>query len=494
MKYILAIDQGTTSNRVILFDKAGKIVNMLQKEFPQIYPHPDYVEHDPVEIYAQVYSLMTEVVAVSEIDPYNIIAIGIANQRETTVVWDKITGKPIYNAIVWQCRRTASICEQMKLDGLEDYIKENTGLVIDAYFSATKLKWILDNVSNAYEKALNNELMFGTIDTWLLWKLTKGRAFKTDYTNASRTMLYNIKDLCWDKKICDYFKIPMSMLPEVSDSSSLFGMVNLFNVDIPICAIIGDQQAALFGQTCFNVGDVKNTYGTGCFMLMNTGENKVTSKNGLITTIALGLNNKITYALEGSVFIGGAIIQWLRDELKFINASKDSEVDALRVKDNNGVYIVPAFTGLGAPHWDMYARGTVFGLTRGTNKYHFTRAALESIAYQTKDVLDAMCLDTNSKITSLRADGGASQNGFLMQFQADIIKGDVICPISLESTAMGVLFLALLYTKECLDFEDLKNIRKQGLIYSPKIDDEKRTHYLKKWAKAVQMCKGWEKE
>lgn len=392
-KYILALDQSTTSSRAIIFDKEQNIYGIEQKEFKQIYPKEGWVEHDPMDIWASQYGVLQEVLAKSNIQPEQISAIGITNQRETVIVWDKQSGEPVYNAIVWQCRRTADICEKLKSDGFDKYIKENTGLLIDAYFSATKVKWILDNVEDAREKADKGDLLFGTVDTWLLWKLTNGRVHVTDYTNASRTMLFNIKELKWDKKILEKLNIPISMLPEVKSSSEIYGYVNLGgkdNIKVPIAGIAGDQQAALFGQAAFNKGDAKNTYGTGCFLLMNTGDELVESKNGLLTTIAIGLNGKVNYALEGSVFMGGAIIQWLRDEMGMLTDAQDSEYFAKKVKNNGGVYVVPAFVGLGAPYWDMYARGSIFGLTRGSNKNHIIRAALESIAYQVRDLINAM--------------------------------------------------------------------------------------------------------
>ena len=444
-KYIVALDQGTTSSRAIIFDKEQNIIGMSQKEFTQIYPKEGWVEHDPMEIWATEYSVLQEVLAKSNITQEDIAAIGITNQRETTIVWDKNTGKPVYNAIVWQCRRTAHICNELKKQGLEQYIKDTTGLVIDAYFSATKIKWILDNVEGAREKANRGELLFGTVDSWLVWKLTNGRVHITDYTNASRTMLYNIKELKWDEKMLEILDIPKSMLPEVRNSSEVYGYANLGvkgGVRVPIAGIAGDQQAALFGQAAFNKGDVKNTYGTGCFLLMNTGEKMVKSKNGLVTTIAIGMDNKVQYALEGSVFVGGAVVQWLRDELEMISDSSDTDYFATKVEDNGGVYVVPAFVGLGAPYWDMYARGTIVGLTRGTNKNHIIRAALESIAYQTKDVLDAMVDEVKEDIKCIKVDGGASKNKFLMQFQSDIVGKKVIRPIITETTALGAAYLA----------------------------------------------------
>lgn len=414
MKYIVALDQGTTSSRAILFDESQNIIGVAQKEFTQIYPNEGWVEHDPMEIWSSQSGVLSEVIARAGISQHDIIALGITNQRETTIVWDKNTGKPVYNAIVWQCRRTAKICDELKeIEGFSDYVKDNTGLLVDAYFSGTKIKWILDNIEGARERAEKGELLFGTVDTWLIWKLTNGKIHATDYTNASRTMLYNIKELKWDEKILETLNIPKSMLPEVKDSSGTFGYANLGGKGghrIPIAGVAGDQQSALFGQACFEEGESKNTYGTGCFLLMNTGEKFVKSNNGLITTIAIGLNGKVQYALEGSVFVGGASVQWLRDELKLISDSKDTEYFARKVKDSAGVYVVPAFVGLGAPYWDMYARGAILGLTRGANKNHIIRATLESIAYQTKDVLKAMEEDSGIKLNGLKVDGGAAAN------------------------------------------------------------------------------------
>lgn len=485
-KYVISLDQGTTSSRAVLFDKNENIIAIAQKEHQQIYPQPSYVEHDPMEIFANQYGTLTEVLARANANPEEIAAIGITNQRETTIVWNKHTGVPIYNAIVWQCRRTSEICEQLKKDGLEDYIAQNTGLRIDAYFSATKIKWILDNVSGAREQAENGDLLFGTVDTWLLWKLTGGKVHITDYTNASRTMLFNIKTLQWDKKLLKALNIPISMLPEVKNSSEIYGYVNLSGVSVPICGIAGDQQAALFGQCCFDSGDAKNTYGTGCFLLMNTGKNIPISKNGLLTTIACGINNEITYALEGSIFIGGAVIQWLRDEMGLINDAKDSEYFAQKVQDNGGVYIVPAFTGFGAPYWDMYARGSIYGLTRGTGRNHIIRAALESIAYQTKDVLDAMVADTGINLLNLRVDGGASENNFLMQFQSDILKRPVIKPKATETTALGAAFLAGLAVGFWKDKAEIKNICETKQIFKPHMDNENVEKLLKQWHEAVK--------
>lgn len=490
--YVIALDQGTTSSRCVIFDNEANVKDIVQKEFTQIYPQPGWVEHDPMEIYASQYSVLTEAVARCGIRPYHIKAIGITNQRETTIVWDKNTGKPIYNAIVWQCRRTAEIVEQVRKDNLEEYIKENTGLVLDAYFSATKIKWILNNVPGAKEKAKNGDLLFGTVDTWLIWKLTGGKVHATDYTNASRTMLFNIKKLKWDKKICDYFEIPMSLLPEVKKSSDYFGSISLFGYEIPLTGVAGDQQAALFGQACFNPGDVKNTYGTGCFLLMNTGSELIQSKSGLVTTIAATIDDNIQYALEGSVFVGGAIIQWIRDEMKFIYDAADSEYFACKVKDNGGVYIVPAFTGLGAPYWDMYARGTIFGLTRGSNRNHVIRAALESIAYQTNDLIIAMQKDTNLDIDTLKVDGGASRNNFLMQFQADISSLNVKKSKIMETTALGAAFLAGLKVNVWSSVDEIKRIWAVDTKFEPKMNENIKNNYISKWNKAVLMCKGWE--
>ncbi len=496
-KYIVALDQGTTSSRAIIFDKEQNIIGMSQKEFTQIYPKEGWVEHDPMEIWATEYSVLQEVLAKSNITQEDIAAIGITNQRETTIVWDKNTGKPVYNAIVWQCRRTAHICNELKKQGLEQYIKDTTGLVIDAYFSATKIKWILDNVEGAREKANRGELLFGTVDSWLVWKLTNGKVHITDYTNASRTMLYNIKELKWDEKMLEILDIPKSMLPEVRNSSEVYGYANLGvkgGVRVPIAGIAGDQQAALFGQAAFNKGDVKNTYGTGCFLLMNTGEKMVRSKNGLVTTIAIGMDNKVQYALEGSVFVGGAVVQWLRDELEMISDSSDTDYFATKVEDNGGVYVVPAFVGLGAPYWDMYARGTIVGLTRGTNKNHIIRAALESIAYQTKDVLDAMVDEVKEDIKCIKVDGGASKNKFLMQFQSDIVGKKVIRPIITETTALGAAYLAGLAVGFWKDKDEISKFWYSSEEFNPNLDEEKREKYCKGWKKAVYRSKDWIEE
>ncbi len=489
--YVVALDQGTTSSRVIVFDREQNIVALSQKEFTQHYPREGWVEHDPMEIYSSQYSVLVEVMAKSGIAPQEIAAIGITNQRETTIVWDRETGRPVYNAIVWQCRRTAPICEQLKADGWEPYIRENTGLRIDAYFSGTKIKWILDNVPGAQKLAEEGRLLFGTVETWLIWKLTGGRVHVSDYTNASRTMLYNIKDLCWDEKICGALGIPMAMLPEVRGCSEVYGTVSMGGADIPIAGCAGDQQAALFGQTCFEKGDAKNTYGTGCFLLMNLGEEFCLSDHGLLTTIAAGTGPKVQYAMEGSVFVGGAVVQWLRDELRFITEARDSEYFAAKAKDNGGVYVVPAFTGLGAPHWDMYARGAILGLTRGSGRDQIIRAALESIAYQSKDVIDAMEKDTGIRLEELKVDGGASANNFLMQFQADILDATIRRPMIRETTALGAAYLAGLAVGFWKDQAEIKERWTLDRLYTPAMDPACRDRYLAGWAKAVGRAKGW---
>ena len=489
-KYIIALDQGTTSSRCIVFDKEQNILSAAQKEFPQIYPKSGWVEHNATDLYVTQYSVMIEALTKMAVDPTEIAGIGITNQRETTLVWDKDTGLPVYNAIVWQCRRTADICETLKQDeAFVSYIKEHTGLLIDAYFSATKIKWILDNVDSAREKANQGKLLFGTVDTWLIWKLTKGKSYVTDYTNASRTMLFNIKTLQWDTHILDVLSIPQSMLPTVCDSSQIYGTTNISGVDIPICGIAGDQQAALFGQTCFEKGDVKNTYGTGNFILMNTGNQPVQSKNGLLTTIAYGLDGTVTYALEGSVFVGGAVLQWLRDEMMFYTSASQADILGSSVPDSQGVYFVPAFTGLGAPHWDMYARGSLFGITRGTGRNHIIRASLESIAYQSKDVIDAMMADTGLKINEIKVDGGASVSDIIMQFQSDITQKTLRRPIVRETTALGAAYLAGLAVGFWKDLDDLKNHWSIDKIYSPNMSDSKRETLLKGWEKAVACAK-----
>jgi glycerol kinase len=495
-KYVLAFDQGTTSSRAILFDHKGSIVAMAQKEFKQIYPQPGWVEHDAVEIWATQSGVAQEAIERADISPRSIAAIGITNQRETTVIWDKASGRPIYNAIVWQCRRTASICDALKADAeIEQYIRENTGLVVDAYFSATKIKWILDTVPGARAKAQRGELLFGTIDTWLIWNLTNGQVHVTDYSNASRTMLYNIKSLEWDEKILSYLDIPRGMLPQVRPSSEVYGFSHedfFAGAKIPIAGAAGDQQAALFGQTCFQPGMAKNTYGTGCFMLMNTGEKSITSKQGLLTTIAWGAEGKVEYALEGSIFVGGAAVQWLRDELKLIRDAEDTEYMAGKVKDSNGVYVVPAFVGLGAPYWDMYARGAILGLTRGAKAEHIIRATLESIAYQTRDVLEAMEEDSGIELTALNVDGGAVANNFLMQFQADILNVPVERPRITETTALGAAYLAGLAVGYWQSKEDIAANWRVDCKFMPNMSEEQRDRLYLGWKKAVSRSRDWE--
>lgn len=491
-KYVIALDQGTTSSRCILFDKDQNIVELAQKEFTQQYPHPGWVEHDPMEIYSSQYGVLMEVLAKSGVDVQEIAGIGITNQRETAIVWDKETGRPVHNAIVWQCRRTAALCEELKRDtAFTDYVQQRTGLLIDAYFSATKIKWILDNVPGARQQAEAGRLLFGTVDTWLIWKLTGGAAHVTDYTNASRTMLFDIEHLCWDKTICDRLGIPMNMLPEVRSCSEIYGTVNIQGVEVPIAGIAGDQQAALFGQTCFEAGEAKNTYGTGCFLLMNTGDKLFRSRNGLITTIASGMDGRIRYALEGSVFVGGAVVQWLRDELHLITEASDTEYFAKKVPDSAGVYLVPAFTGLGAPYWDMYARGVMVGLTRGAGRNHIIRAALESIAYQTADVLQAMERDAGLPLRELRVDGGASANNFLMQFQADIIGRTLRRPMIRETTALGAAYLAGLATGVWRDLDDIRSQWTLDRLYEPEMSETDRTRLRAGWHKAVERARGW---
>ena len=491
-KYILALDQGTTSSRAILFDHAQNIVGIAQKEFTQYYPRQGWVEHDPQEIYSSQFAVMMEVIAQTGIEPSEIAGIGITNQRETTVVWDKRTGRAIYNAIVWQCRRTADIIDRVVEEGHGDYIQSVTGLIPDAYFSASKVQWILDNVDGAREKAERGDLLFGTVDTWLIWKLTGGKVHATDYTNASRTMLYDIHNLRWDEKLLELFRIPASMLPEVRDSSTHYGDALLQGIHVPICGVAGDQQAALFGQCCFQPGDAKNTYGTGCFLLMNTGDKAVTSRNGLLTTIAIGLGGKVQYALEGSIFVAGAVVQWLRDELHLITEAADTEYFAMKVKDNGGVYVVPAFAGLGAPHWDMYARGAILGLTRGAGRNHIIRAALESIAYQTADVLNAMERDTGISLNRLNADGGASANSFLMHFQADVLGREVCRPVIRETTALGAAYLAGLAVGFWSQQSDLIKARQIDCAFPSTMEQETREKLLHGWHKAVERSKAWE--
>ena len=495
-KYIMALDAGTTSNRCILFDEKGEICSIAQKEFTQYFPKPGWVEHDANEIWSSQLGVAVEAMAKLGIGADDIAAIGITNQRETTVVWDKNTGEPVYHAIVWQCRRTSEYCDTLKDKGLTDKFREKTGLIIDAYFSGTKLKWILDNVEGVRERAEKGELLFGTVETWLIWKLTKGKSHVTDYSNASRTLLFNIKDLTWDKEILEELNIPECMLPEPKPSSCIYGYsdASFFGKEIPIAGAAGDQQAALFGQTCFNPGEAKNTYGTGCFMLMNTGETPVYSKNGLVTTIAWGLDGKVNYALEGSIFVAGASIQWLRDELRIIESAADSEYMAKKVKDTNGCYVVPAFTGLGAPHWDQYARGTIVGLTRGVNKYHIIRATLESLAYQVNDVLQAMKADSGIDLAALKVDGGASANDFLMQFQSDIINAPVKRPCCVETTAMGAAYLAGLAVGYWGSKEDVIKNWAIDKVFTPAMDGEDREEKIKGWNKAVKCSFGWAKE
>ena len=495
-KYIMALDAGTTSNRCILFDEKGEICSIAQKEFTQYFPKPGWVEHDANEIWSSQLGVAVEAMANLGIGADDIAAIGITNQRETTIVWDKNTGEPVYNSIVWQCRRTSEYCDSLKEKGLTDKFREKTGLIIDAYFSGTKLKWILDNVDGVRERAEKGELLFGTVETWLIWKLTKGKAHVTDYSNASRTLLFNIKDLTWDKEILEELNIPESMLPEPKPSSCVYGYsdASFFGKEIPIAGAAGDQQAALFGQTCFNPGEAKNTYGTGCFMLMNTGETPVYSQNGLVTTIAWGLDGKVNYALEGSIFVAGASIQWLRDELRIIESAADSEYMAKKVKDTNGCYVVPAFTGLGAPYWDQYARGTIVGLSRGVNKYHIIRATLESIGYQVNDVLHAMKADSGIDLAALKVDGGASANDFLMQFQSDIINAPVKRPSCIETTAMGAAYLAGLAVGYWNSKEDVIKNWAVDKIFSPIMGEDERERKIKGWNKAVKYSFGWAKE
>lgn len=491
MKYILALDQGTTSSRAIVFDKQGNILGKAQQEFPQIYPKPGWVEHDPHDIYGSQVGVIVEALIRANVSATDIAAIGITNQRETTFVWDKNTGKPVYNAIVWQCRRTADYCEKLKEDGLADMIYEKTGLVLDAYFSATKLKWILDNVEGVRARAEKGDLLFGTVDTYIMWQLSRGRIFATDYTNACRTMLFNIHTLTWDDDLLKLFDIPRCMLPEVHPSGYNYGMTDetFIGREIPICSVVGDQQAALVGHLAVEEGDVKNTYGTGCFLLMNTGHKPVKSTNGLVTTLGASLDDKPPYVLEGSVFIGGAINQWLRDEMRMIKQAAETENYAKKVPDTNGVYIVPSFTGLGAPYWDPDARGTITGVTRGTQKEHFIRAALEAIDYQVYDLVNAMQRDANVKIKSLNVDGGASANNFLMQFQADILNATVVRPKVTETTALGACYLAGLCIGYWKDVADIRANIKVDREFQPKMTDERRRELVEGWAKAVRQAR-----
>jgi len=490
MKYILALDQGTTSCRAIVFDRGGIALGVAQKEFAQIYPERGWVEHDPLDIKTSQYGVITEALVRAGVGVADIQAIGITNQRETTIVWDRLTGKPVYNAIVWQCRRTATYCEELKKGGYSDFIYSRTGLIPDAYFSATKIKWILDNVEGARARAKRGELCFGTVDTFLMWQLSGGKIFATDYTNASRTMLFNIHTLKWDDELLNLFDIPRSMLPEVKPSSYAFGCTSgeLFGREIPICGVAGDQQAALFGQTCFNKNEVKCTYGTGCFMLMNTGSTPVKSGNGLVTTLAASLNEKPVYALEGSVFIGGAVVQWLRDEMGLIKSAAETEEAALKVKDSGGVYMVPAFVGLGAPYWDSKASGIITGLTRGTSCNHIIRAALESIAYQVNDILCAMRADSGQSISALNVDGGASANNLLMQFQADISGIDIVRPASKESTALGAAYLAGLNCGYWRDKADVRANRRVDKVFSGTLSEGERAARLAGWKNAVSRA------
>ena len=492
-KYIMALDAGTTSNRAIVFDHSGKIVAVAQREFTQIYPKPGWVEHDANEIWSTMLGVAVEAIAKAGINASDVAGIGITNQRETTIVWNKETGEPVYNAIVWQCRRTSEYSDSLKKKGLEDTIRNKTGLVIDAYFSATKLRWILENVEGARKDAEEGKLLFGTVDTWLIWKLSHGRIHVTDYSNASRTMMYNINELKWDEDILKELDIPISMLPEVHDSSEIYGKCSkhILGAEIPIAGIAGDQQAALFGQQCWEKGNTKNTYGTGCFLLMNTGDSPVFSKNGLVTTIAWGIDGKVQYALEGSVFIAGASIQWLRDEMRLIDSAEDSEYMAKKVPDSNGCYVVPAFTGLGAPYWNQYARGVIVGITRGVNKYHIIRATLESIAFETSDVLSAMEKDSGVKLNELKVDGGASANNFLMQTQADLVNATVVRPSCLESTAMGAAFLAGLAVGYWNSKDELRTVLSIDKVYKPSIEEADRKERLNGWKKAVNRSFDW---
>ncbi len=497
-KYVLALDQGTTSSRTIVFDKKGSIVSKAQFEFNQIYPKAGWVEHNPLEILDTQLRSLSQAVENGKINTEEIAAIGITNQRETTVLWNKETGKPVYNAIVWQCRRTADICEKLKADGLEPYVKEHTGLLIDAYFSGTKIKWILDNVPEARKLADEGKLLFGTIETWLIWNLTGKKVHVTDYSNASRTMLFDIEKLCWDKTLCEKLGIPFNILPEVKESSCVYGTVcgDIPEIKelagIPISGAIGDQQAALFGQACFNAGQAKNTYGTGCFLLMNTGEKRIHSKNSLIEGIAWGINGKVCYDLEGSAFNAGSVIKWLRDELKMIEKASECDSLAESVEDANGIYLVPAFTGLGAPYWDMYARGCIIGLTRGVNRAHFARAVLESITYQVTDLVEAMTKDSGILMSEMRVDGGASVSNIMMQIQSDMINTKINRPVLVETTALGAAYMAGLAVGFWQSFDEIENIREVNRIFTPEISEEKREKLLEGWHKAVERSKDWE--
>lgn len=495
-EYVMALDQGTTSSRCIIFDKSGTIVSSVQREFPQYYPNPGWVEHNPMEIWSSQLSVAVEAMGKLGVSSSDIATIGITNQRETTIVWDKKTGMPVYNAIVWQCRRTADMIDELKKSGFDKIIRERTGLIPDAYFSGMKIKWILDHVAGARERAERGELLFGTVDTWLVWNLTKGKEHVTDYTNASRTMLFDIHKLCWDKEILERLNIPESMLPEVKPSSTIFGVTDesVMGGEMIISGIAGDQQAALFGQCCFEPGDVKNTYGTGCFLLMNTGDKAIASNNGLLTSIGASLEGKVEYVLEGSIFIAGAALQWLRDELRMLRNVAQSEDYAKDAEDTNGMYFVPAFTGLGAPYWDQYARGAIVGLTRGCNKEHFIRAALESIAYQTADVLHAMEKDADITLKELRVDGGASANDFLMQFQSDIINADVLRPDCIETTSLGAAYLAGIAVEYWGSKEEIKENWALAKTFRPAMDEARREKLLKGWKKAVKCAFSWAEE
>lgn len=495
-KYIMALDAGTTSNRCILFDKNARVCGLAQKEFTQFFPQPGWVEHDAGEIFATQLEVARRAMANAGAEAGDIAAIGITNQRETTLVWDKATGEPVCRAIVWQCRRTSEYCDELKARGLTSWFREKTGLVIDAYFSGTKLRWILENIPGARERAERGELLFGTVETWLIWKLTGGKVHVTDYSNASRTMLFNINTLCWDEEILRLLDIPKAMLPQVRPSSEIYGyaLPEFFGAPIPIAGAAGDQQAALFGQACFTPGEAKNTYGTGCFLLMNTGETPVFSQNGLVTTIAWGVDGRVEYALEGSIFVAGAAIQWLRDEMKLINSSADSEYMAQMVSDTNGCYVVPAFTGLGAPHWDQYARGAIVGLTRGCNQYHIIRATLDSLCYQTCDVLRAMEADSGIRLSALKVDGGASANNYLMQTQSDLIGAQVLRPRCVETTAMGAAFFAGLAVGYWENRDAIRSHWAVDRTFTPAISEPERSRRLKKWNKAVRCVYDWAKE
>ncbi len=492
-KYMMALDQGTTSSRCILFDQQGNIVSVAQKEFTQIYPHPGWVEHDPMEIWSSQLGVMMEAMGSVDASVHDIHAIGITNQRETTIVWDRHTGIPVYHAIVWQCRRTAERIDKLKADGMEETVRKKTGLIPDAYFSGSKIAWILEHVEGTRERAERGDLLFGTVDTWLIWKLTGGQVHVTDYTNASRTMLYDIEALQWDQEILDYFGIPVNMLPEVKPSSCIYGhtAADILGGSVPIAGVAGDQQAALFGQCCFAPGEVMNTYGTGCFLLMNTGKQRVESEHGLLTTIAIGIDGKVEYALEGSVFVAGASIQWLRDELRMLRSAAQSEEYCNAVEDTGGVYVVPAFAGLGAPYWQPYARGTIVGVTRGTSKEHFIRATVESLAYQVYDVLEAMQKDAGIPLQSLKVDGGAAANNFLMQFQADILNGTVVRPRCIETTALGAAYLAGLATGYWKDKEEVKKNWQVEREFSARISDEKRKQWIDGWKRAIRCALSW---